>query len=291
MRVMLLGAGGMLGSNLTATVPVDVTLFPFQHAALDITNRTALRSATADVRPHVILNAAAYTAVDQAESEPDRVFRVNGEAVSELGRTAKAGGIGVVHFSSDYVFDGTATAPYPEEAAPNPINVYGASKLAGERGLRDSGAEVLVIRSQWLFGSGGRSFPGTMLERARLGLPSRVVQDQFGSPTYAWDLAQATWRLLAQRATGTVHVANEGTASWFDVALAVYEAVGRPDLCTACTSLEYPTPARRPAYSCLRTDLCRLLLGDPLPPWRDALGRFLDEVTAPAPPPAPPSRG
>ncbi len=275
MRVILLGAGGMLGSGLAGTVPNDVTLFPFGHAALDITDPTALNTCIADVRPDVILNAAAYTAVDRAESEQERAFQVNGEAVSELGRAAKTQGIRVVHFSTDYVFDGSANEPYPEEGPLHPINVYGASKLAGERGLQDSGAEALIIRSQWLFGLCGRSFPATMLERARGSLPSRAVDDQLGRPTYTRDLAQATWRLVALCATGIVHVANEGIASWFDVAQAVYDAVGRHELCTSCTSLEYPTPARRPAYSCLGTDRCLRLLGDPLPPWRDALTRFL----------------
>jgi len=162
MRAMVLGAAGLLGHDLVATAPPDMTLFPFPRADLDITDTEALAATVREVRPDVVINAAAYTAVDRAESEPEAAFRVNDAAVGELGRIAREAGARVIHFSTDYVFDGTSAEPYAEESPPNPLNVYGASKLAGETALRASGAPCLIVRTQWLFGAHGRCFPRTM---------------------------------------------------------------------------------------------------------------------------------
>jgi dTDP-4-dehydrorhamnose reductase len=243
MRAMILGAGGMLGHDL--------------------------------VRPTVILNAAAYTAVDRAESEAELAFRVNGAAVGELGRIAARAGVRVVHFSTDYVFDGKASNPYQEQSPTDPVNTYGASKLAGERALRESGADWLILRTQWLFGVHGRSFPRTMWERAVAGLATSVVQDQTGSPTYTKDLARATWALIARGASNLFHVTNAGQATWFDFALHVFSRVGRPHLLAPCTTEQYPTPARRPHYSVLDTGRLRHELGAPLPDWRCAVDDLL----------------
>jgi dTDP-4-dehydrorhamnose reductase len=278
MRVMILGAGGMLGHDLVAMAPRSATLFPFTKADLDITTATSLAAAVADVRPGVIINAAAYTAVDQAESEVELCFRVNTDAVKELGRIAARARAQVMHFSTDYVFDGTAAEAYTEETSPNPVNVYGASKLAGEKALRASGATFVILRTQWLFGLWGRSFPRTMWERATAGTPSRVVSDQIGRPTYSVDLARAAWRVVASSVHGVLHVANAGTATWYDVAKRVYSATHAEHLVQPCSTEQFFTPARRPAWSVLSTARLEQALGGPLPTWEDGIDRFLAHV-------------
>jgi len=212
MRVLLLGAGGMLGQDLVATTPQEVSLFPLTHAALDITDAESVRACVEQFHPELIINAAAYTAVDKAETEPQLAFRINGDAVEQLGRLVAAARARLLHFSTDYVFDGRASQPYREDAETRPLNQYGASKLAGEQALKRSGAEFLIVRTQWLFGSSGRSFPKTMFDRAGRGLKTTVVTDQVGRPTFTRDLAAAVWALVASRVTGVLHVANSGTA-------------------------------------------------------------------------------
>jgi dTDP-4-dehydrorhamnose reductase len=278
MRALVLGAGGMLGQDLVATAPPDVTLFPFPRTALDITHGAALVATLADVRPDVVINAAAYTAVDQAEAERETAVRVNGTAVGELGRIARQAGARVIHFSSDYVFDGQTTRPYREDSRTEPVNAYGASKLAGETALAASGADCLIVRTQWLFGVHGKSFPRTMWERARAGLATKVVRDQTGRPTYARDLGAAVWTLIGQGVGGVLHVANRGEATWFDLAARVFTRAGRPDLLTPCATADYPTPARRPRYSVLDTTRADQVLGGALPKWEEAVDRWLGAV-------------
>jgi dTDP-4-dehydrorhamnose reductase len=279
MRVMLLGAGGLLGSTLALTAPAEVILRPYRREQLDITDSSRIDASIAKLNPDVIVNAAGYTAVDRAESERDWAFRTNGEAVGHLGRVAAQHGARVVHFSTDYVFDGRSREPYPEDAPTAPVNVYGGSKLAGEIGLRESGAVALVVRTQWLFGTHGHSFARAMWERARTGTRTQVVADQFGRPTYVRDVATAVWRMIALGAEGTFHVANQGIASWFEFAEAIFARVGRSDLLIRCSSKEYGAPAPRPAFSALSTGRAETLLGAScLPHWRDALTRMFGEA-------------
>src|SRR5258708_4549843 len=278
MRAMLLGAGGMLGHDLVATVPAAVTLLPFARTEMDITNATALVAAVATFRPDVIVNAAAYTAVDRAESERDIAFSVNASAVAELGRIARSSGARLIHFSTDYVFDGSSTEPYREDSPTQPVNTYGASKLAGENALRQSGAESLIVRTQWLFGTRGKSFPRTMWERATASVKTKVVRDQTGRPTYSKHLAPAVWTLAMRRARGVLHVANNGTSTWFDVASQVFSRAGKLDLLSSCLTVEYPTAAARPHYSVLGTSHLDRELGGGLPEWVQAINHFLDCV-------------
>lgn len=282
MRALILGAGGMLGHDLVQTVPrVDLQLQPLTRQQLDITDAAALARRVTELRPDVILDAAAYTAVDRAEAEREQAFRVNAEAVGELGRIAIRTGARVVHFSTDYVFDGTASEPYREDTPTKPVNAYGESKLGGEEALKTSGADWLIVRTQWLFGVNGRSFPRTMWERARAGLATKVVRDQTGRPTYSRDLAVAVWALIAKGTRGVIHLANDGQATWFDVATRVFARAGRPELLTACATADFPTPARRPTYSVLDTTRVEQLLGAPLSPWTDAVDRFLKRLGSP----------
>jgi len=274
----VLGAAGMLGHDLVENAPPDVTVFPFPKAELDITNPGAVAAAIGEVQPELIINAAAYTAVDRAESEPEVAFRVNGAAVGELGRIARQAGVRVIHFSTDYVFDGTSAEQYTEDSSANPVNLYGASKLAGETALKASGAKYLIVRTQWLFGPRGRCFPRTMWERATARSPSRVVSDQVGRPTYSVDLARATWKLSVRELAGVIHVANAGVATWYEVARRVYAACRADQLVQPCSTAQFPTPARRPARAVLGTVRSEQALGGPLPPWEEAIDRFVGTI-------------
>lgn len=274
MRALLLGAGGMLGHDLAATAPADVALEPRTRAALDLTAPAALAAALDALRPDVVLNAAAYTAVDRAEGEPAAAFAINAGAVGTLGALCAARGVRVVHVSTDYVFDGTGRRPYREHDATNPLGAYGASKRAGEQRLQASGARALVVRTQWLFGAHGRSFVRTMWERARRGEPARVVADQYGAPTHTSDLAAAIWALVASGTAGVIHLANTGAATWFDVAARIYAAAGHAGGVTPCATADYPTPARRPAYGVL--DCGRARAADVvMRPWEAAVDAWM----------------
>jgi dTDP-4-dehydrorhamnose reductase len=292
-RVLLLGSRGMLAHDIIAAAPDNVDVTAPAEDTLDITNPAHLRESLRATEPNVVINAAGYTNVDEAERDPDAAFRINADAVGLIGRSVRstAPEALVVHFSTDYVFSGETAAPYTEHDPTDPIGVYGQSKLAGEQALVSSGAKHLVIRTQWLFGVHGRSFPRAMWERATQGMVTRVVNDQIGRPTRTGDLAAATWRLVL-RAVGSggapgaagpaipsvLHVANSGQATWYDVAERVFAAAGARELLTPCTTAEYPTPARRPAWSVLDTQCADALLGGSLPAWPDAVDRFLDEL-------------
>lgn len=277
MRVVLTGADGMLASALLACAPADVDLVALTRARLDVGDGAQVEAKMRALRPDVVLNTAAYTHVDRAESQPRKAERVNAIAPGLLGKAATRCGAKVVHFSTDYVFDGSTDSAYDEEAATNPINVYGWSKLRGEIALRESGAQHLIIRTQWLFGPAGRSFPATMWMRACKGVPTHVIDDQTGAPTSTEDLARATWTLLEQ--DGILNVVNEGSTTWHGVAQRVFAAAGCAHLLSACASSERHRPARRPMHSRLSTVRLRAL-GGGLPHWTDALDRYIARLSA-----------
>ena len=267
----------MLASALLASAPADVDLVALTRAELDVGDGAQVEAEMRVLRPDVVLNAAAYTHVDRAESHPGEAERVNAVAPGLLGKAATQCGAKVVHFSTDYVFDGSTDSAYGEEAATNPINVYGWSKLRGEIALRESGAQHLIIRTQWLFGPAGRSFPATMWMRASKGVLTRVIDDHTGAPTSTEDLARATWTLLEQ--DGILNVVNEGSTTWHGVAQRVFAAAGCAHLLSACASSERHPPARRPMHSRLSTVRLRAL-GGVLPHWTDALDRYIARLSA-----------
>lgn len=300
MRVLLLGAGGMLARDLVHQAPPGAALVPLTRRDVDATDDAAVSRAVADTRPGLIINCAAYTNVDRAEAEPEQAFAVNGQAPGIIGqaasRTAHRSPLTplVVHFSTDYVFDGRGRRPYREEDPTGPLGIYGASKLAGERALAQSGARYLIVRTSWLFGAQGRSFPRTMWERAAAGQATRVVTDQTGRPTYTVDLARAVWEVVSgerEGGSGTaatalpliLHVANTGEATWYDVARRVFEAARAPALLSPCATADYATAAKRPGYSVLDTSRYEALAGHPLPMWEAAVDRFLTELAGDAP--------
>lgn len=281
MRVLILGSAGMLGTDLCSTAPDGAAVVALDIADVDISDRAQVARALDEARPDWVINAAAYTAVDRAETERARAEAVNALGPRHIAVEAARRRIAVAHFSTDYVFDGSARTAYREDDPVAPVNAYGESKLGGEQAVLSSGARSLILRTQWLFGRTGRSFPRTMWDRATARMPTRVVDDQIGRPTYTRDLAAATWQLLARGVTGIVHVTNGGDpTTWYELARQVFARAGAESLVSACTTADFPTPARRPSYSVLSTDRLEHLLSVPLPDWHDALRRFLDELTA-----------
>lgn len=286
MRVLLLGSAGMLARDLAAASPEWADVAAPSESEADITDGGNLEAILADLGPDVVINAAAYTNVDGAETDSEKAFLINGEAPGILGRaTARfEGDVFVIHYGTDYVFSGATNRPYLEDNPAEPLGVYGASKLAGEQALASSGASYLTIRTQWLFGTYGKSFPRTMWERAVAGQPTRVVSDQTGRPTYSADLAAATWHLLQPlhngqaMLMGAIHVANTGIATWYDVAQRVFDAAEAGELLSPCATEDYPTAAARPSWSVLDTERYDSLAGAPLPTWQDAIDRFLKIV-------------
>lgn len=273
--ILLLG-GGMLAVDLLATAPDGVRVVALDHGAIDVTDAASVAAALDRVKPSAVINTAGYTRVDDAERDREQAWRVNAEAPGIIGRECVARGLGVVHFSTDYVFDGSAARPYRESDVPAPINVYGESKLAGELELDASGARSLIVRTQWLYGVAGTSFAATMWTRARAQLPTRVVNDQTGRPTSTASLAPAVWRLILADATGVYHVANRGSATWFDVAQRIFAAVGDINLLSPCATSEFPSAARRPAYSVLDTTKLEQQAGIWLPHWTEALDAWIE---------------
>ncbi|HEU5319486.1 MAG TPA: dTDP-4-dehydrorhamnose reductase, partial [Methylomirabilota bacterium] len=239
-----------------------------------------VRAALEGTRPALVFHCAAYTDVDGAEADPASAMRVNGEGTAHVAAACRAAGLGLVYISTDYVFDGRSRTPYREEDPVNPVNAYGRSKWAGEEAVRAAGLErAWIIRSAWLYGSGGKSFVRTILDRAGQGQALRVVNDQEGSPTYTVDLAAALCRIPEGVPPGTYHVTNAGRTTWFAFARAILDKAGMPDVAVE----PIPTAASgrraaRPASSVLATGKWAAATGAPLRPWPAALDAFLSTL-------------
>ncbi len=287
MRILLTGGQGQLGRELrelASTVGHEV--WSTTRSDCDITDAVAVRRTIAEVEPDALINCAAWTRVDAAESDSDGAFRVNALGPRVLAAACAGAGVLLVHLSTDYVFDGSASSPVDEWQQPNPRSVYGASKLAGENEVRTLARRHLVVRTSWLYGREGPNFVLTILRAAREGRPLRVVADQVGSPTWTGHLAPALLRLVARDIPGTFHLTSSGAVSWHGLAEAIVQSTAHPAPVTPITSAEYPTPAARPAYSVLDNRAWRLLGEEPLPGWRDGVTSYLaslrPEGTAPA---------
>jgi len=258
-RVLLTGRSGQVGWDLERLLDDVVAT---DRATLDLAG-DGVSAFVAEVKPQVIINAAAYTAVDKAESEKDLAMKVNGVAPGMLAEAAKRLGALLVHYSTDYVFDGEKKGAYVEDDRPNPLSVYGASKLEGERRIAASGCRYLILRTSWVYAPRGKNFYLTM--KARAGQPLRVVDDQRGVPTSSRFLAEHTLLLIGRNAEGTLHLVPSGATTWYGFARQI---LGEKADLTPIRSSEYPTPARRPANSVLDNRKAAALLG-PLPDWRD----------------------
>lgn len=280
MTALVVGASGQVGAALARRLGADAVLLRGREE-LDLRDARAVARALAVARPDVVFNAAAYNAVDAAEADPEAAFAVNGFGPLYLGRACRATGALLVHFSSDYVFDGRDDRPIPEDRCPRPLSVYGASKLAGETLAAASGADHLVVRTSAVFASGGSrdkggSFVERILHRARTGQKLRVVDDQVFAPTYAADLAEAVLALVKAGARGVFHVTNEGACTWRELALGALEAASVEAEVEPISSAELNAPASRPRYSVLGMERYRGLGLPALRPWRDALREMLE---------------
>jgi dTDP-4-dehydrorhamnose reductase len=298
MRILLVGANGQVGHELRrslaplgeviATTRTGLLEGGVACEPLDLGSNEAIEPLVERIAPDLIVNAAAYTAVDRAEAEPELAMRVNRDAPAELARACKRHEIRLVHYSTDYVFDGAATQPYAEDAPTSPLGVYGASKLAGEEAIRTSGAEHLILRTAWVYGLYGHNFLRTMLRLGAERDTLRVVADQIGSPTPAWLIADVTARLVRSRPDiATLNVVADGCTSWHGFAEAIFEEACQRNLLPkaprvdAISTAEYPTPTARPAYSVLETTRLIAAMGAPVPNWRDALKQTFSRAAPP----------
>ena len=275
MRALLVGSVGQLGRELAALLGAEAA-WVGDRSEIDVTDGEAVAALVARVQPDVVFNATAWNRVDAAEGEPAAAFAVNASAAHFLARAALDAGALLVHYSTDYVFDGTALRPYREEDAPHPLGVYGASKLAGEHLVAASGGEHLLVRTSGVLGRGGSvqkggSFVERIVAQARAGAPLRVVADQVFAPTCAAELAAASLALVRVGARGIFHVTNAGSCSWHELAVAALAAAGLDAPVERITLADLRLPARRPAYSVLDTARYRTLGLPPLRPWREAL--------------------
>ena len=281
-NILVTGANGQLGSELRkAGFTALDEVFYTDVADLDITDKKAVEVFVRSKEIDTIVNCAAYTAVDRAEEEPELAARINTEAVRNLAEVAAEEGCLLIHISTDYVFDGTATEPYTEKSAVNPQSVYGRTKLAGEKAVRASGCLAIIIRTAWLYSGYGNNFVKTMLRLAREKGELKVVADQVGTPTCAADLAAAIVRMLGDESvadkTGIYHFSNEGVCSWFDFAREIVSLSGMRCEVVPLTTEEYPTKAKRPAYSVLDKTKIKREFGVEVPDWKESLRREMGQ--------------
>lgn len=278
MRILVTGAGGQLGRDLL-TGFAEAELHSRDHGGLDISNRAAVDAAIDEVGPDWIINAAAFNDVDGAELAIEQAFAANAAGPENLANAAARTGAKLVHIGTDYVFDGAKGSAYDEDDRPNPLSVYGRSKLEGDLRVLRSGASACVLRTAWLYGRYGKNFVTAILDKVKSGGPLEVVADQVGSPTYTQDLVDAIRRLISSEARGLFHVANAGACSRFELAQAI---VGKSVEVRPITAAQAHRRARRPANSSLTSVRWPPTGLPPLRPWREALRDFLSVYAAPA---------
>ena len=276
--ILVTGAMGQLGFELARLLPQHGDVTALDRTRLDLADADAIRVTVRMLRPQLIVNAAAYTAVDQAERESVLAEAINARAPGILAEEAKLLDAVLIHYSTDYVFDGLASMPYTEEAPTFPLNVYGRSKLHGEQAIVASGAAAVVLRTSWVYAARGRNFFVTIRRLAKERDELRIVADQWGIPNWSRALAEATARLVGRGLpaladdAGLYHLSGHGKASWFEFARAIVGEVERPTV-TPITTAEYPTAAKRPAYAVLGTAKFERSFGFGLPDWREMLRR------------------
>ena len=275
-RILLIGGSGQVGWELKRSLAPLGELVVRSHGDLDLTQEEAIRATISAIRPDIVVNAAAYTAVDQAEKEPDLAMKVNAVAPGIMAQTAAEIDALLVHYSTDYVFDGSKDSPYHEDDETNPLSVYGQSKLAGEHAIRDSECRHLIFRTSWVYGLRGKNFLRTMQRLGRERDELKVVADQLGAPTWSRMIAETTALALRGEApSGIYHFSSAGHTSWHGFAAAILAAQGWTGRLLAIPASEYPLPARRPANSRLDGHKLQKLLRLALPDWQTALSLCL----------------
>ncbi|MBW4576912.1 MAG: dTDP-4-dehydrorhamnose reductase [Aphanothece sp. CMT-3BRIN-NPC111] len=287
-RILLTGSTGQLGQELQQTLADYKEVIAARRSTCDLKEADTLRQLMREVQPQLVINTAAYTAVDKAETEPELATAINAIAPTILAQEVQQLGAFLIHISTDYVFDGRQSHPYKENDSPNPLNVYGQTKLAGEEGIRESCDHYLILRTAWVYGAYGKgNFVKTMLKLGQEREEIRVVSDQIGSPTWARNLAEAIAQMipkLSPEIVGIYHFTNSGVASWYNFAIAIFEEAERLGFplkvrqVIPITTAEYPTPARRPAYSVLSCSKISGVLGAYPPHWREKVRQMLLEL-------------
>jgi dTDP-4-dehydrorhamnose reductase len=284
-RALVTGAAGQLGVELLRTAPPQFEVVGLGRSECDITDTEQVDAAMGAHRPDVVINAAAFTAVDEAERQPALAYAVNATGTGNIARGAETVGARVIHVSTDYVFDGTSREPYRPESAPNPLSVYGGSKLGGEKEVQGWSSNFLIIRSSWLYASHGKNFLNTILSRLQASRSLSVVNDLTGVPTAARSLALTIWECAEHsELRGVHHWVDGGTATWYDFAMAIQEIaldralVDKPVPIAPVSWKEYAAPALRPPYSVLDAQSLSKSIGRQPRPWRSWLGEVIDET-------------
>ncbi len=287
-KVLVTGAKGQVGSEIVKAVPAGFTVIGLGSNELDITNQQQVTALIAQYKPDLIINAAAYTAVDKAESDSDNAYAVNQQAVAWLAQAAKQADIPLFHISTDYVFDGESTTPYKETDPVNPQSVYGMSKLAGEQVLAATHNKHIILRTSWVFGAEGNNFVKTMLRLGKERDELSVVADQHGCPTSASSIAKALWQLAEKYKTertlpwGIYHFSNSPACTWYEFACEIFEqavkagGLERKPVVQPITTAEYPTPAKRPAWSVLDCGKIEEVLNTKDPVWKLEITKLLN---------------
>jgi dTDP-4-dehydrorhamnose reductase len=280
-KVLLLGRNGQVGWELERMLRGRSEVTALDRAQCDLRNPDSLSAAVRAARPEVIVNAAAYTAVDRAEAEAHEATVVNARAPALLAAEARSAGAYLVHYSTDYVFDGRKVAPYVETDATNPLQVYGRTKLEGEAAIAASGCRHAILRTSWVYAGRGRNFVLAILNRARSGAPLRVVSDQRGTPTWAQDIAALTVCLLElrERPEGIYHAASQGETTWYDFAVELLGLAGERSLVQPISTTDYASPTPRPLYTVLDSSRLAAQTGlQPIGPWRERLKVVMSEL-------------
>ncbi|MBU0728988.1 MAG: dTDP-4-dehydrorhamnose reductase [Proteobacteria bacterium] len=285
MKILITGAQGQLGRELQRSVPDSVEIIPLKREELDISDAMMVRHTITSFKPQVIINAAAYTAVDKAEDESDTAYAINADGPANLANIALDQGIRLLHISTDFVFDGKQSSPYRSKDTPNPSGVYGESKHEGEQNVLNAlGDKCVIIRTAWVYSAFGNNFVKTMLRLMKERDHVDVVCDQIGTPTWAGGLAEALWKIAQKNITGIYHWTDAGVASWYDFAVAIQEEALNIGLLEKAvpinpiTTKDYPTAAPRPAYSVLDKSSLWKELGAAAPHWRENLRKMLRDL-------------
>jgi len=285
MKILLFGAGGQLGWELQRTCPVNVDLLPYGSSQVNFNNENSIDACIKNANPDWIINAAAYTNVDKAETEKDLARQINHKAVAQIAKTAKAQRKKLIHISTDFIFNGQGCKPYSMDSEPCPICVYGQTKLDGENTVKHIlNKDAAIIRTAWLYSSHGNNFVKTMLRLMKEKPSLQVIDDQIGTPTWAYGLAGCVWAAISENFSGTAHWTDAGVASWYDFAVAVQEEaielglLAKPIPIHPIPSVNYPTPAQRPPFSVLeKTKTWQVLSQTPVH-WRVQLRKMLKEL-------------
>lgn len=284
MKTLLFGCNGQVGAALRKTASDSTELHALSRADCDLTDNGQIGSVIRTLRPQLVINAAAYTAVDRAEDEPDLAAQINAIAPAKIAEACRHVGARVAHISTDFVFDGLKSRPYRPDDDARPLNVYGKTKLDGEIAVANESQDFLIIRTSWVYGSHGSNFLNTMLRLMRQRRELSVVADQIGTPTNSRSLADAIWGLVPSGLTGICHYSDAGVASWFDFAVAIAEEAHSAGLLETQTAVQpidtsrYPVAAKRPSYSVLDSSSSWDALGGPAAHWRVNLRESIREI-------------